>query len=399
MTPSQESCDVLSDIRSFALDDDTATVLITDLIPDAVQTVSNGNRSLLVQGRTGDLATIELNGKGRIKRVRIPLKLKGRFIEIMRAAVQETALAITSTTLTGYRPLEKYYRVDGWVQLRPTDTIVIDQTLIPRLEGQHIHGIPHSFVLEAAYASAPSLPLLDSRRRTAALAQARLLVSAFLDLRVFQPRTAFAHVRAPMGGLALAQFEAPYLKSPPVVSFSDISAFQELQPINHAEYFGRLGIGRKEFEVPDMRFLKSKFDALVREDRSRFLRSCAFLWDGASPELGDGARIGSMVSAIEALLPSGERCVKCKSHSGISDTFKLFVRKFVPSMESTRPIYEKLYASRSLIAHGAFHPEVDELMFGLGIVDVDLTDLASWGAAKAGAINWLVGGGNSVTWW
>jgi hypothetical protein len=399
MTESNEVCEVLSDLRAAGHDDHTIVVLLLELIPDATPSSGHGHRQLLARGRSGESAAIELNKGGKIKRVGIATKLKSRFKEIVGLAAAQNPAKVTSTTLFGYRPLEKYYRVDDWIQLRPADTKVHDQTLTQASLSLLDDGRPHPFVLETIYASAPTLPFLEAHRQLIALQEAKWLASAFLELPVFQPSAAFAFILTPQYETALATCTAPYLQSPSIDAFSDVSALQALNPTDRAGYFRRLGIGTNEFCVPDMHELKLEFNQLETEDRARFLRACANLWDSANPAQSVGWRIVAAISAIESLLPDCDKCGACGSHVGITKSFKAFVRRFVPACEDVLQIYEALYPLRSKIAHGAWHPDVDQPMFGLHARNPRLDKHASWGAAKAGAIGWLAARGNSSKWW
>ena len=105
-------------------------------------------------------------------------------------------------------------------------------------------------------------------------------------------------------------------------------------------------------------------------------------------------------SVLRGLLPEGETCSTCRAHIGIAKRFRAFLHRFVPTdHQSVLTVYESLYSSRSLVAHGSWHDIVDNQMFGLTVRDPFVERLAAWAAAKIGAIGWLNGGGNSVPWW
>jgi hypothetical protein len=393
--------DVLSQFREAGHDDRACVVLLLDLIPGAGQRRSVGKHEIVIDGGEGRQAFIRFNSKGKIKEIIIPAFLAARLDDFLKYAACKSVNKFTLTTLIGYRSLSKYYRVDDWIQIRPTDTFVDDQifpkmTFYPDIADDR----PHPFVLEVMYKSTPELPMFEAHRNITALNEAKLLVSAFLELPVHQYVPAFAWALTPDFKSALVRCTMPNLENHPGNEFSDVSRLAALPTTDDATYFRRLGIGVAEFEVPDMASLRAKYEALSLDDKARFLRACANLWDSGDVASSDGKRLVSSISAIESLLPNGEKCPTCRAHIGISKRFKAFVRRFVPtSSQTVLKIYEALYASRSLIAHGSWHDMVDKPMFGLTKRDGFLERLAAWNAAKVGAIGWLNGGGNSTVWW
>lgn len=395
----------LPELRSAGHDDHACGVLLLDLIPGAGQRRGEGKREIVIDGGDGRQASIRFNSKGKIKEILIPAALKHRLAGIIECAGGKSARKVISTTLLGYRPLDKYYRVDDWVQLRPVETVVLDHTMLPALPVSVIpNGRPHAFVLEVAYTSTPELPMFEAHRGMVALNEAKLLVSAFLEFSIHQNVLPYAWVSTPESKTALARCTTPHLENPPDKEFSDVDGLRSLSVTDEATYFKRLGVGVSTFEVPDMAVLRAKYDALSADDRACFLRACANLWDsgdnGSLDASRDGKRLVSSISAIEALLPEGDKCSACGAHIGITKRFKAFVHRFVPTNhEGVLKIYDALYPSRSRIAHGSWHDIVDQPMFGLMMRDGFTERLAAWNAAKIGAIGWLNAGGNSTAWW
>jgi hypothetical protein len=330
-------------------------------------------------------ANVEFNNKGRIKHILVPSTLETRLTEIVSLAGSQGPTKVTNTTLFGWRHLDGCYRAGDWIQLRPPQTSVVDHTLHSSVLAFGIDdGRPHPFVLEVGYVSAPGLPFFDGHRRMTAVNEARLLTSAFLELPVFQSMSAFAYVLTPQLETALASCTAPQLENPSEHGFSDVSHLPSLEATDEELYFKRLGVGVSTFEVPDMVALRARWQELMSDDRMRFLRASANLWDSSNPANAAGNRLVSAISAIEALLPEGEKCGHCKSHTGIATRFKDFVRRFVPSSEEVLKIYDALYPARSSVAHGRWHQSVDQPMFALSTRDLRTEVLAAWAAVKNG---------------
>ena len=389
----------LPELRSAGRDDHACGALLLDLLPGAGRRRGEGKREIFIDGGDGRQASIRFNSKGKIKEILVPGALKQELAKVIECAGRASTKKIISTTLLGYHPLDKYYRVDDWVQLRPVETAVFDQTMRPALPGVP-NGQPHPFVLEVAYTATPELPMFEAHRSMVALNEAKMLVSAFLELPVHQNVSAYAWALMPKSKVALVRCTTPHLENPSDKEFSNVIGLQPLSVTNTEAYFRRLGVGVSTFEVPDMAILRAEYDALDGDDRGRFLRACANLWDSGHAASHDGQRLVSSISAIEALLPEGDKCSTCRSHIGIAKLFRGFVRRFVPTgSEAVLRVYDALYGSRSLIAHGSWHDIVDNPMFGLMVRDVHTERLAAWNAAKAGAIGWLQARGNSTAWW
>lgn len=389
----------LPELRSAGHDDHACVALLLDLLPGAGQRWGEDRREIVIDGGDCRQACIRFNSKGKIKKILVPAASKRKLDEIIEYARRASTKKVISTTLLGCRPLNKYYRVDDWVQIRPVETVVFDETLLPALPGVPSDQ-PHPFVLEVAYAATSELPMFEAHRSMVVLNEAKMLVSAFLELPVHQNVPAYAWALMPENKVTLVRCTTPHLENPSDKAFSDVGGLEPLSVTDAEAYFRRLGVDVSTFEVPDMAMLRAAYDALDGDDRARFLRACANLWDSGDIALHDGKRLVSSISAIEALLPEGERCPTCRSYIGIAKRFREFVRRFVPTdSDAVLRIYDALYGSRSLIAHGSWHDIVDDPMFGLMGRDAYTERLAAWNAAKAGSIGWLQARGNSTTWW
>jgi len=171
--------------------------------------------------------------------------------------------------------------------------------------------------------------------------------------------------------------------------FSDVQDLPELIAVANSQYFLELGITTGEFRVPELNVLHANYMALPRDNRVRFLRSCASLAAASDPALRPSQKVVALVSAIEPLLGKGERCDTCGGTTGITRKFREFLDRYVQPSSEVRYLYEGVYDARSKLVHGGWNFDVDEWVFGLRPTG-DMIPLAAWAAAKQGVVNWLL---------
>ncbi len=377
----------LQDIRARGLSDDEIVAALESVrSPGTTQQTAKRTWELQNNGET--IAKYALNAAGEPKILEVP----DRHRVAVLSAVDEDAGAPTystvAVTLFSYRPIYGFARVQDWIQLRPVPEAPENRTGVPSLFG-HVPGAPPiPFALEIRCRRS-AMWVVDPLRLERQIRQAIWLITAFLEVVVFQPKSPYAFVSID-GRAAVARCAAP--QAPLALDghvFSDVTGLRELEVVPHDQYFSELGINTKELRVPDLQSLWIAFNALSAEHRRRFLRACAALTAAASPDTDKGHFVVSLVTSIEALLdPSSETCAECGSKIGANKTFKEFLQTYVQGSTELLQAHKDLYGNRSRLAHGALQYDVDEPAFGVRDTSF-VTRLAAWSAAKRGLTNWL----------
>jgi hypothetical protein len=311
-----------------------------------------------------------------------------RLLADLSADAEETMTRIARTTLFTYRPVKGFVQVQDWLQLRPVACELKGATGFGGLNSEISAAIPYPFVIEVAYRSS-TLSFLEAHRRIRALQEAVWLLSAFIDIPVFSLRIPYSWIHID-GSCQLARCGmTDGLETSSNLVFSDVKELSPLTPIPIEQYFRALGITTKEFRVPGLSDLYSRYKKLSDEKQLRFLRACASLAEASNPTIETSQKVVSLVSTIESLLDPTEKCDKCTQRNGITKQFKTFLDQYVPLDSRIRELYMRIYQSRSQLVHGSWNFDVDEPTLGLSRQGFTIS-LATWDATKRGIINWLL---------
>lgn len=381
-----ERVEVLEGMKAAGLSDQECIAVLLDVTNGGGLHPTDRKKREYSVGHGTATVKIALNAKSAIKSVMAPSQLVETLEKALADAQVQHPPRNSCTTLFSSKPIIGYARVDGWIQIRPTDSTEEDlRPEIAKLGGATSRDYPVS--LEVLSNTSP-LDFLGAHRWMSAINEARWLLAAFLDSRVYSPRGSYAYVTID-GKPSLAVCAAPILASAPEASFSDTENLTEILPVASTAYFKELGFLKNELRVPNLTALRDRYLRLEQADRQKFLRASATLFESSNPSYASSTRIVAAVTAIEALLDDGEKCKLCKSHTGLSKAFKSFVERFVSPPQDVLDLYEELYSTRSVIAHGKWFADFDEPMFGLSYRDVFRTELVAWAAVKRGLIGWL----------
>lgn len=295
---------------------------------------------------------------------------------------------VARTVMFSYRKLDAAYTVPGWIQIRPVQLSLKDMSGVGALSDSCCAGTPLPFVLEVEYQSS-TLIFLESHRRITAVDKARFLLAALIDIHVFTLLTPYTWAFIDNSYALVRCGMADGLEEASPDSFSEVSDLTQLMPVTTEEYYNRLGVGSKDFCVPDLGYLYSNFMRLSELDQGKFLGCCANIHNAASPSIHWSQKLLLLVSAIEHLIDNNEQCDKCNSNIGVAKGFKDFLSQHVCPPPEVQAIYDKIYSNRSKITHGSWNPEVNEPFMSLHSVD-ETRGLTAWASAKKGALNWLI---------
>lgn len=379
--------DVLPKLRVLGLDNQEAIV--------AIQSATNGSwyrrnekRSFTLECDLGAIAEVKFNSKLTLSSILMTENCWLSFEPIISEELRLRSDRIARTTLFCVREVKGYARVDSWLQIRPVGLDLKDRTPIGALTISRITGVPLPFALEVVYAYS-SLPLLEAYRRIRSVQQAIWLLTAFIDIPIFQIahpyswaflENSFQLVQCGMGtGLEDVSDEV----------FSDVSEFSPLEIVEREAYYSELGINASNFRVPDLDVLWCKYSQLSTEDKLRFQRACSSLSSATHPGINESQKLIALVSAIEPLIEPGKRCVSCRNHIGVTGRFSEFLGNYVSPPAGIKDLYMDIYQARSKVVHGSHRFEVDEPFLSIPLQS-DLIPLAAWDSTKRGLINWLL---------
>lgn len=379
--------DVLPELRSFQLDNHESVEAVRSAL-SAMGSQPSGKRTYDLLSGPDLVARAIFNGRGRLRWLFVPSDLWPDARARIVADSQSQTNRVARTALLSYRELKGAFTVPGWLQIRPVGIPLNDRTAHGALSLSVPSGAFLPFAVEVRYRWS-SLPFLEAHRRIAAVQHAQWLLSAFIDIPVFSITTSYSWAFIDYS-YALVTCGVPHgLDDASDQTYTDVSHLPQLAPVPAAEYFAPLGISTSDFRVPDLIALHTRFRELPPPSALRFLRCCASIFAASSPAIGPPQKLVALVSAIEPLLEEGKRCSLCDSHTGIAESFRVFLDDYVKPSPEVRHIYEAVYALRSKIVHGGWNPDVDEPFFSLHSTDRS-GGLAAWAAAKQGAVNWLM---------
>lgn len=348
------------------------------------------------EGRTYELISgkdiigkVQLNKRFRLSSIAMPDKVWKEIQPSIEADATLDQTRIARFVLFSYRAPTGFARVPGWLQLRPVACPLGDITPVKALTfSMAAVKVPRPFAVEVVYRYS-GLLFLEAYRRLRAVQEAKWLLSAFIDVPVFDLNNPYSW--AFLNGeyhLVLCGMETG-LENASEFEFSEIGNLSELTPVANSQYFSELGVATTEFRVPELHLLRAKYLELSHEERLLFLRSCASLAASYYPTLGASQILVALVSAIEPLLGEAKRCEKCGSLVGITEQFRKFLDQYVQPSPEVRDLYEKVYEARSKILHGGWNFELDEFFLGSRPLGDDVL-LAAWDATKRGVVNWLL---------
>ena len=362
---------------------------------EAVRSVLLASSAHKVQKRTYNLtngtdvvAQAGYNKKNILTKLLVPLSLWPQAQAAIITDISSPKTQVARTIMFSYRELDATYTVPGWIQIRPVQLTLKDMTGLGSLSKSYAAGVPFPFVLEVEYQSS-TLCLLESHRRMTAVDKARFLLATLIDIPVFTLLTPYTWAFIDNSYALVRCGMADGLEEASLDSFSDVSDLTQMTPTPTEEYYNRLGIGSKNFCVPDLGYLYSNFMRLSELDQGKFLGCCANIHNAASPSIHWSQKLLLLVSAIEHLIDINEQCDKCNSNIGVAKGFKDFLSQHVCPPLEVQAIYDAIYSNRSKITHGAWNPEVNEPFMSLHSID-ETRGLTAWASAKKGAVNWLI---------
>lgn len=179
--------------------------------------------------------------------------------------------------------------------------------------------------------------------------------------------------------------------------YSPIEKFEPIGRTPQDVYYQR-GFARSSapFSLPEgiEILLDTVFD-LAPEQRNRFELACA--WLSVVRELGDVSRSASfiaIVAGLEALLEKGsEPCPSCgQPKFSVARRIREFLHEFVPAVTQDRKQVDRIYRTRSDLAHG-----LNLLSFDLGRLGLSDPSTAAemnlqynaYQSARTAMLNWL----------
>lgn len=340
--------------------------------------------------RTNDrlIAKVRFNSNHKLSSVLVPSNVWGQLRAKISADTAREQTRIARTTLFTYRPPKGFAQIPGWLQLRPVACDLKDATGVGMLNSNIGAGIPYPFAIEVVFRSS-NLSFLEAHRRIRAVQEAIWLLSAFLDIAVFSLRTPYSWVFID-GCYQVARCGiSDGLETSSDLEFSNVQGLSALTPTPTERYFRELGVTSGEFRVPDLADLYSKYAALSKEKKLSFLRSCASLSAASNPTVETSQKVVALVSAIEPLLDTPEKCTACSQASGITKQFKKFLDLYVQPTSEVKALYEEVYNARSRLVHGGWNFDVDEPILGIRPQAHDIR-LAAWDTTKRGIMKWLL---------
>lgn len=380
MGATAKKTDVLPQLRSLGLDDHECMIVLAEAFPgNSLKSANFGSllREFTINGEV--VAEASLDEMGVLINSVVDLASEPHVLSAAQGAVAKAPLKVVATSVLIDREPKGYAAVPGWVQIRPSDEPVEDRAAFQLpASGCDMRHIPYPLIIEVCFVPSASSHL-NAYRQQRALSEAKWLINAFLERPLFQPSHPYNYARVD-NRIALVTSSIPYLADPRDDGFSDVSGLGELTATGLTQMLDQLGVGHSYFRVPDLKALWRAYNKLSTEMKLRFLRACANLWDAGNSTASEGSRIASSSFAIEALVqaPKGKATVE----------FEKFITAHVTHDGRVAQMFLTLYRSRSDLAHGRVHIEVDEPMFGFR-ERFDWTALVAWAAAKRGLLSWL----------
>ena len=299
----------------------------------------------------------------------------------LQQAENNSISKVTRTILYSNKELDGYVNVDNWIQLRPTlHNLEVNEPYNYAYGNAVDYPVPT--VVETFYKST-ELGFLIGHRRSKAVKEACWFISAFVTFPLYSLNENLVWIQKEATDntsymLARHGMNTGF-ENADENSFSDVSALQPLQFEQTQSYFHLIHMSRL-FSVPNLKQLYDKFLSLDDRSKRQFTRACAYMFTASNPNFEYSLKIAAYVNAIESLLTG---------INGKKQKFKTFVDTYVPYSPKTQHYYHLLYHWRSKIAHGSWHLQVDEPMFGWTYDSHLMSNVAS-SAAKQGIINWLL---------
>jgi len=356
-----------------------------------LQIKQSGKRTYQLILGTEVYAEIGFNKKFQLHEIKVPEKLWKTYSPLIEKDADINEVRIARSVIFSYRQLRGYFRIPEWLQLRPVPYELKYKTGFGALNladqtSCNMIGLPIPLVIEVVYRNS-ELHFLKIFRPSRALQETKWLLSAFIDVPIFELNHIFCWTLLE-GTSQLVQCSIKTgLEDISEKEFSDVKNLPELIPVSNLQYFSELGISSQEFRIPQLEELYEKYVTLPIEKQSRFLRSCASLWEASNPLLSECHRLVALVTAIEPLLEEPERCDKCGQMIGITRQFELFWKKYVNPPKDIEDIFKSIYETRSEIVHGRRNLEVD----GMPFMNLQYnTFISAWISAKRGVINWFL---------
>jgi len=387
---------VLPKLRELGFKDYESIAVIKSILVQyenisGLQIKQSGKRTYQLILGTEVYAEIGFNKKFQLHEIKVPEKLWKTYSPLIEKDADINEVRIARSVIFSYRQLRGYFRIPEWLQLRPVPYELKYKTGFGALNladqtSCNMIGLPIPLVIEVVYRNS-ELHFLKIFRPSRALQETKWLLSAFIDVPIFELNHIFCWTLLE-GTSQLVQCSIKTgLEDISEKEFSDVKNLPELIPVSNLQYFSELGISSQEFRIPQLEELYEKYVTLPIEKQSRFLRSCASLWEASNPLLSECHRLVALVTAIEPLLEEPERCDKCGQMIGITRQFELFWKKYVNPPKDIEDIFKSIYETRSEIVHGRRNLEVD----GMPFMNLQYnTFISAWISAKRGVINWFL---------
>lgn len=386
MKSTSEVMNVLPQLRQLGFKDHEAIA--------ALRSGANAGGSRQTGKRTYELISgedvigeVRFNGRLVLSSIDMPVHAWKACRPRIEADAKLKQTRIARSVLFSYRAPSGFARIPRWLQLRPVACPLEDRTAFRAFTSSVTEDVPRPFAIEVVYRYS-DLPFLEGYHRLRAVQEAKWLLSAFIDVPVFDLNSPYSWAFWEGSYQLVECGMATGLEATSEIEFSDVKTLSELIAVTNSQYFSELGVVTQEFRVPELNVLYAKYIALSHVDRMRFLRSCAALAAASDPVLGASQRVVALVSAIEPLFDKAERCDTCGGVTGLTRRFRQFLNEYVQPSSAVRELYEGVYAVRSKLVHGGWNFVVDEPLFGLQPQGDML--LVAWATAKRGVVNWLL---------
>lgn len=386
---------VLSRLREIGFEDYESIAAIKSIVmqhknTNGLQIKKSGKRTYQLILGEEVYAEISFNRDYKLYEIKIPEKLWETYFTLIERDINLNEIRIARSVIFSYRHLKGYVLIPQWLQLRPVAYELKDKTGFGALNLADqtyckIEGLPIPLVIEVVYRYS-DLHFLKKYRHSRALQEARWLLSAFIDVPIFELNHPYFWALLE-GTFQLVRCDIQTgLEDTSEKEFSDVKNLPELIPIPNSQYFSELGIYSKEFRIPQLKELYEKYVSFPIKTQLLFLRSCASLWEASNPLLSESHRLVALVTAIEPLLEKPKRCDKCGQVMGITRQFEKFLNKYVKPPKDIEDIFKSIYETRSEIVHGRRNLEVDRMP----LMNLQDTILSAWISAKRGVINWFL---------
>jgi hypothetical protein len=184
--------------------------------------------------------------------------------------------------------------------------------------------------------------------------------------------------------------QSGYRSSIPIPQGGNFMAdgYQSLPRVPDTDYFNRVGISNRSFDLPEgIDQLFGTYVLLTGDNRAAFLRAafwyrCAFDTRPVSTSLA----VVALVTSIEALTGSSAEPGRCECCGRTMNTptaaFNQFLEQVLPGSHSAK-FRRRLYDARSAYVHGSGLSSIDEVGFGGLLTPHDAEDAELWAETKA----------------